>query len=35
MPKVNVYNVLGETVGEIELNDEIFNIEINEHQFMK
>ncbi|NMB07850.1 MAG: 50S ribosomal protein L4 [Tissierellia bacterium] len=31
MPKVNVYNVLGETVGEIELNDEIFNIEINEH----
>jgi large subunit ribosomal protein L4 len=31
MPKVNVYNVLGETVGEIELNDEIFNIEVNEH----
>ena len=31
MPKVNVYNVLGETVGEIDLNDEIFNIEINEH----
>ena len=31
MPKVNVYNVLGETVGEIEFNDEIFNIEINEH----
>ena len=31
MPKVNVYNVLGETVGEIDLNDEIFNVEINEH----
>ena len=31
MPKVNVYNILGETVGEIDLNDEIFNVEINEH----
>lgn len=31
MPKVNVYNVSGETVGELELNDEIFNIEVNEH----
>lgn len=31
MPKVNVYNVLGETVGEIELNEDIFNTEINEH----
>ena len=35
MPKVNVYNVLGETVGEIELNDEIFNIEVNEHAVVK
>ena len=31
MPKVNVYNVLGETVEELELNDDIFNVEINEH----
>jgi len=31
MPKVNVYNILGETVGEMDLNDEIFNVEVNEH----
>jgi len=31
MPKVNVYNMLGEQVGEIELSDEIFGIEVNQH----
>lgn len=31
MPKVNVYNVSGEQVGEIDLMDSIFGAEINEH----
>ncbi|MDY0234868.1 MAG: 50S ribosomal protein L4 [Gudongella sp.] len=31
MPKVNVYNMQGEVVEEMELNDTIFGIEINEH----
>ena len=31
MAKVNVYNTTGAQVGEIELNDEIFGVEINEH----
>ncbi len=31
MPKVNVYNILGEQVGEIELKDTIFGVEVNEH----
>ena len=31
MPKVNVYNMLGEQVEEIELNEDIFGIKINEH----
>lgn len=31
MPKVNVYNISGEQVDEIELKDSIFNVEINEH----
>ncbi|NLY45238.1 MAG: 50S ribosomal protein L4 [Tissierella sp.] len=31
MPKVNVYNMLGEQVGEIELNDQIFGVEVNQH----
>jgi large subunit ribosomal protein L4 len=31
MPKVNVYNILGEQVGEIELNEDIFGIEVNQH----
>lgn len=31
MPKVNVYNMLGEQVGEIELNEDIFGIEVNQH----
>ena len=31
MPKVNVYNMLGEQVGEIELNDDVFGIEVNQH----
>ena len=33
MPKVNVYNQLGEVVGDIELNEAIFGIEVNEHAF--
>ncbi|MFA5577839.1 MAG: 50S ribosomal protein L4 [Tissierellaceae bacterium] len=31
MPKVNVYNMLGEIVKEIELDESIFGIEINQH----
>jgi len=31
MPKVNVYNMLGEQVGEIELSEDIFGIEVNQH----
>src|SRR5690554_1481571 len=31
MPKVNVYNMLGDQVGEIELNDNIFGVEVNQH----
>ena len=31
MPKVNIYNMLGEQVGEIELNDQIFGVEVNQH----
>lgn len=31
MPKVNVYNMLGEQVEEIELSENIFGIEINQH----
>jgi large subunit ribosomal protein L4 len=31
MPKVNVYNMSGEQVEEIELNENIFGIEENEH----
>ncbi len=31
MPKVNVLNMQGENVGELELNADIFDIEINEH----
>jgi large subunit ribosomal protein L4 len=31
MPKVNVYNMLGQEVGEIELKDDIFGVEVNEH----
>ncbi len=31
MPKVNVYNMLGEQVEEIELKDTIFGVEINQH----
>ncbi len=31
MPKVNVYNQLGEVVGDIELNEAIFGVEVNEH----
>jgi len=38
MPKVALYNTEGTTVGEIELKDEIFGVEINEallHQVVK
>lgn len=31
MPKTNVYDMAGNVVGEIELNDAIFGIEVNEH----
>lgn len=31
MPKVNVYNMQGEQVEQMELNDAIFNIEVSEH----
>ena len=31
MPKVNVLNIKGENVGEIELNEVLFNTEISEH----
>lgn len=31
MPKLNILNVSGQNVGEIELLDSIFNIEVNEH----
>ena len=31
MPKVNVYNMLGEKVREIELSDSVFGVEINQH----
>lgn len=30
MPKVSVYNMEGQTVGEIELSDEVFAAEVNE-----
>ncbi|MDO5689649.1 MAG: 50S ribosomal protein L4 [Tissierellia bacterium] len=31
MPKINVLNISGETVGEIELSENIFAVEIREH----
>ena len=31
MAKVAVYNMSGQQVGEIELNDAIFGVEVNEH----
>lgn len=31
MPKISVVNMQGQNVEEIELNEDIFNIEINEH----
>lgn len=31
MPKVNVYNILGEQVGEIELSEDVFGVEVNQH----
>lgn len=31
MAKVALYNVSGQAVGEIELNDDVFGIEVNEH----
>ncbi len=31
MPKVNVYNMLGELVEEMELSENVFGVEINEH----
>lgn len=29
MPKVNVYNMLGEQVGEMELSDNVFGVDVN------
>lgn len=31
MPKVSLYNISGEQVGDIDLNDSIFGIEVNQH----
>lgn len=31
MPKVAIYNVSGEQVGEIELSDNVFGVKVNEH----
>ena len=31
MAKVSVYNIEGSQVGEIELNDSVFGVEVNEH----
>lgn len=31
MAKVSVYNMEGNQVGEIELNDAVFGVEVNEH----
>ena len=31
MAKVSVYNIEGEIVGDIELNDAVFGVEVNEH----
>ncbi|MCF6465199.1 50S ribosomal protein L4 [Clostridium sp. Cult2] len=31
MPKVNVYNMLGEQVGEIELSEDVFGVDVNQH----
>ena len=31
MPKVQVINMNGENISEVELNEEIFDIEVNEH----
>jgi large subunit ribosomal protein L4 len=31
MPKVDLYNMKGDTVGQIELNDDIFGIDVNEN----
>ena len=31
MSKVSVYNMKGDVVGEVELNDAVFGVEVNEH----
>lgn len=31
MAKVTVYNMQGENIGELELNDSVFGVEVNEH----
>ena len=31
MPKVALYNVSGQQVGDIELNDNVFGVEVNQH----
>lgn len=31
MPKVNLYNMNGEVIGDIELNDNVFGVEVNQN----
>lgn len=31
MPKVALYNVSGQQIGDIELNDDVFGVEVNQH----
>lgn len=31
MPKVNILNQLGEVIGEMDLSDELFNVDVNDH----
>ena len=35
MPKVAVYNIEGKQVGELELNDAVFGVEINQELLHK
>ena len=30
MPKVDVYNISGQKVGDMDLNDSIFGVEVNQ-----
>ena len=35
MAKVSIYNIDGKVIGDMEINDNIFNVEINEHLLHK